>query len=117
MNLIKIILIVFIVLICYFLNIRIFNIKKFKNEIKNYVNALIKLKELIIDKNKNIKSKDLEKRLNKISSKGLILLLGLFKILLPYLLCFFFIFFLKLNIPIFLISILAFTPYLSLIKR
>ena len=112
---IKIFLVIFIILLCYFINIRIINIKILKKKIKNYFNALLNLKDLLI--NKNIKIKVLEKRFNQVSIKGLTLLFTLFKILIPYILCFVFILLLKFNIPIFINSIIAFIPYIMLIKR
>mgnify|MGYP001182884385 CR=1 FL=1 len=112
----KLIAIINIVFLSSFL-IKSFNLKNFKNDIRNYFNSITELKNLFTKNSIRYKNKILEKKLNKVSLNGLILLLSLLKIIFPYIIIFYFFILFEFNISIFMISIFALLPYLRLLKK
>ena len=117
MIILKLIAIINIIFISSFILTKYFNLKNLKHDIKNYFHSITDLKNLFTKKNTSYKNKIIEKKLNKVSLNGLILLLNLLKIIFPYMIVFYLIRLFDFNISIFLTSFFALLPYLILLKK
>ena len=113
----KLIAIINIVLISSFFLNKFCNLKNLNQDLRNYFNSIIDLKNIFIKNNNNYKNKILENSLNKVSYNGLILLSTLLKIIFPYLIVFYFIILFEFNISIIMTSIFALSPYIILFKK
>lgn len=113
----RLIAIIKIVLISSFFLNKFCNLKNLNQDIKNYFNSIIDLKNLLTKKNNCSKNKILEKKLNKVSFNGLILLFTLLKIIFPYTLVFYLINLFEFNISFVMTSIFALLPYIGLFKK